>query len=280
MVLDQGRLLVQKRWAQLFSQNGLLSFQDFMTTQKGEILGQRANRVRMRIELDSPEGQKVFYLKRYHRPRWLASLAATLGLVANSKGRRELTNISHLQEAGLPTVVAAAVGEAGTRDGSFILLEELSGYQPLHEFLDDFLAEPRRPDVLPGKWELIRALAQYVRRLHAAGMDHRDLYLCHFFLRPEQPAQSLRLIDLQRIKKSRCLRQQHGFVKDLAALNYSADHPKISRTDRLRFVLAYLGHRQLAWRDRMLLRAVSSKTRRIRRHDRKIQTNNPRKAGS
>ena len=280
VVLDQGRLLVQKRWAKLFSREGLLSFQDFMTIQKGEILGQRANRVRMRIELDSPEGQKVFYLKRYHRPPWTGRLAIALGLVVSSRGRQELTNICRLQEAGLATVAAAAVGEAGTRDGSFILLEELSGYQPLHEFLKNFLAEPERPEVLLGKWELITAVARYVRRLHAAGMDHRDLYLCHFFLHPEQPAQSLRLIDLQRIKKSRWLRQRHGFVKDLAALNYSADHPEISRADRLRFVLEYLGRSQLDWRDRLLLRAVSSKTRRIRRHDRKLRTNNAKKAGS
>ncbi|NIA06585.1 MAG: hypothetical protein GWP14_02940 [Actinobacteria bacterium] len=274
VLLDQGRLLVQQRWIELLIREGLGSFQDFMSTDKGEILGQRADRVRMRIKLDSPEGKKVFYLKRYDRSGWIRRLLMALGVCSRSRGRRELNNIYRLQKAGLATLVAAAAGESGVNEGSFILVEELSGYQPLHEFLESFLAESDRTEMLRGKRELAKALAKYVRRLHAAGMDHRDLYLCHFFLRPEEPVQSLRLIDLQRIKRSWGLRQRHGFIKDLAALNYSADHSGISRTDRLRFALEYFGTRRPDLRQRLFLRAVVRKTRKIGRHHRKTQINN------
>ena len=197
----------------------------------------------------------------------------SLGVCSRSKGRQELTNICRLQKAGLATLIAAAVGESGVNEGSFILVEELSGYQPLHEFMASFLAESNQIKMLRGKRELIRALARYVRRLHARGLDHRDLYLCHFFLRPEEPAQSLRLIDLQRIKRSWGLRRRHGFIKDIAAMNYSADHSGISRTDRLRFALEYFGTRRPSLRQRLFLRAVVSKTGRIGRHDRKMQIN-------
>ena len=275
-VLDQGRLLVQQRWVELLSQKGLVSFEDFMSTQSGEILGERDDRIRMRIELDSPEGEKVFYLKRYDRPGWLRRLAIALGLCSRSKGRQELANICRLQGGGLATLTAAAAGESGPTEGSFILLEELRGYQPLHEFLEAFLAESDRPGALIEKRELIRALARYVRKLHATGLDHRDLYLCHFFVRPEEPAHSLRLIDLQRIKRSWGLRQRHGFIKDLAALNYSANDVKILQTDRLRFILEYFGTRRPDLRQRMFLRAVARKTRRIHRRDRKIKANNER----
>ena len=278
-VLDQGRLLVHKRWLELFQGVGLASFQDFMSTQRGEILGQRDDRVRMRIELDSPEGQKVFYLKRYHRSGWLGRLAVALGLCSKSKGRQELVNIMRLQTAGLATLTAAAAGEAGPEEGSFILIEELQGYQPLDDFLKDFLDGSNRPKALRDKRQLIKSLARYVRRMHETGIDHRDLYLCHFFVRGEQPAQSLRLIDLQRIKKSFGLRQRHGFIKDLAALNYSADHAAITRTDRLRFALEYLGKKRLSWRERFFLRAVETKTGRIHRHDQKLQTDDERDAG-
>ena len=132
VLLDQGRLLVQQRWAQLLSREGLASYQDFMTTQKGEVLGQRSDRVRMRIILDSPEGEKAFYLKRYDRSGWIRRLLMALGVCSRSKGRQELNNICRLQKAGLPTLVAAAAGESGVNEGSFILVEELSGYQPLH----------------------------------------------------------------------------------------------------------------------------------------------------
>ena len=274
VLLDQGRLLVQQRWTELLSLKGLESFQDFMATQKGEVLGERSDRVRRRIELDSPEGKKVFYLKRYDKSGRLRRLLMALGVCSKSKGRRELTNNWRLQKAGLATLVAVAAGESGPKEGSFILIEELKGYQPLHEFLDDFLAESDRPEVVRGKRELIIALARYVRRLHATGLDHRDLYLCHFFVRPEEPAQSLRLIDLQRIKRSWGLRQRHGFIKDLAALNYSADHAGISRTDRLRFALEYFETRQPDLRQRLFMRAALRKTRKIGRHHRKTQINN------
>ena len=274
VLLDQGRLLVQQRWVELLSREGLGSFQDFMSTQIGEVLGQRTDRVRMRIELNSPEGKKVFYLKRYDRSGWIRRLLMALGVCSRSRARRELTNICRLQKAGLATLVAAAAGESGVNEGSFILVEELSGYQPLHEFLESFLAKSDQTAILRSKRELIRALAKYVRRLHARGLDHRDLYLCHFFLRPEEPAQSLRLIDLQRIKRSWGLRQRHGFIKDLAALNYSANHSGISDTDRLRFALEYFGTHRLDVRQRLFLRAVVRKTRKISRHDRKMRINN------
>ena len=72
VVLDKGKLLVRKRWTGLLRRAGLESFEDFMSTMQGEIIGQRADRVRMRIKLDSPDGSQVFYLKRHHRPGFLA----------------------------------------------------------------------------------------------------------------------------------------------------------------------------------------------------------------
>ena len=102
------------------------------------------------------------------------------------------------------------------------------------------------------------------------------MYLCHFFVRPEEAAQSLRLIDLQRIKRSWGPRQRHGFIKDLAALNYSADHAGISRTDRLRFALAYFKTSRPDFRQRLFMRAIARKTQKIGRHHRKRQINNNR----
>ena len=273
-VLDQGRLLVQQSWVELLRVKGLANFQDFMSTQRGDILGQRDDRVRRRIELDGPEGKQVFYLKRYDRPGWLRLLAVGLGLCSKSRGRRELRNICRLQRAGLATLTAAAAGESETNEGSFILLEELTGYKPLHEFLEAFLAESDRPGAVIEKQELIKALARYVSRLHATGLDHRDLYLCHFFVRPEDPANSLRLIDLQRIKRSWGLRQRHGFIKDLTALNYSANDVNISQSDRLRFILEYFGTRRLNLRQRLFLRAVVRKTGKIHRRVQRIKANN------
>ena len=271
VVLDKGRLLLQKRWTELFRRGGLESFEDFMCTMQGQIIGQRADRVRMRIELDSPDGREVFYLKRHHRPGLLGRLARGLGISPKvSAGRQELINILHLKRSELATMSVAAVGEGEGGAGSFIMVEELTGYEPLDDFLKGFLSKSDQPGQVQKKRELIRAVGSYVRKLHEAGMVHQDLYLCHLFVRPENPAESLSLIDLQRIRKLWRVRGR-AQIKDLAELNYSAGQVGISRTDRLRFVLEYFQRRRLNRRQHLLVGLIKRKTRRIARHDRKLQ---------
>ncbi len=280
VVLDKSKLLVCKRWTELFRRAGLESFEDFMSTMQGEIIGQRADRVRMRIKLDSPDGSQIFYLKRHHRPGFSGRLARGLGISSKvSAGRQELINILHLKKFELATMSVAAVGEGKGAAGSFIMVEELAGYEPLDDFLKVFLAKSDQPQHLQRKWELIRAVGSYVRKLHGAGMVHQDLYLCHLFVRPEQPADSLSLIDLQRIRKLWRVRGQ-AQLKDLAELNYSAEQVGISRTDRLRFILEYFQRDRLKRGQRLLLRLIRFKTGLIRRHDRKLQAREAWQSGS
>jgi hypothetical protein len=81
----------------------------------------------------------------------------------------------------------------------------------------------------------------------------------------------LELIDLQRLGRAHWFRRR-WIVKDLAALNYSARDEFTTNTDRLRFLLTYLGVVRLDSWARRLLRAVMRKTDRIRRHDAKLQS--------
>lgn len=273
VVLDEGRLLVQERWVELFARAGLKSFRDFMNTDQGEVLAERTGRVRMRLQLEGAGGSEVFYLKRHDRPKWLKRLSRTLGLISgDSTGRRELSNIFGLKALGLTRLTVAAAGETGPTDGSFIMTEELDRHKPLNAFLKEFLSRTDQAGFLKKKRELIRAVGSCVRRLHEAGMDHRDLYLCHLFVRPDDPAESLSLIDLQRISRHRRVRWW-GRIKDLAALNYSAGQVGVSRADRLRFVLEYFQTRHLNRGQRRLLWLVEFKTGRISRHDRRLQAN-------
>ena len=277
-LLDGGRLLIQERWIKLFARHGLKSFADFMSTDKGKRRGQRAGRVRMRMCLTNDGKTEVFYMKRHDRPRLVRRVLGYLGLAKNqSHGRKELENIFHLKAAGLATLTAAAAGEAGPKTGSFIITEELSGYKSLHDFFEGLSKQDDKSYVQRTKQELVKALAEYVRKLHAGGMNHRDLYLCHFFVRPEEPSRTLTLLDLQRVQKRPRVRR-HGKVKDLAALEFSAQQVGLGKTDKMRFRLGYFAvdkSKQLSWRQRLLLGSVSRKVDRIRRHDRKIQSKYP-----
>lgn len=272
LVLDQGQLLLRKRWLELLRGASLKSFEDFMSTMQGEILGERSNRVRMRITLKSLDGPWIFYLKRHHRPGFFGRLARGLGISSKvSAGRQELTNIIRLKKAKLATMTVAAVGESlDGADGSFIMVENLAGYESLDDFLKDFLPKSNQPEQVRKRRELIRAVASYIRKLHGAGMVHQDLYLCHLFVRPEDPADSLSMIDLQRIRQLRRVRGR-ARLKDLAALNYSAEQVGVSRTDRLRFILEYFQRDRLSRGQRLLLLLIRFKAILIRRHDRKLQ---------
>jgi hypothetical protein len=99
----------------------------------------------------------------------------------------------------------------------------------------------------------VHAVADLARRLHAGGLVHRDLYLCHLFARPGDDR--LVLIDLARLAKSTSRRRR---VKDLAALWHSA-RGLWSRADGMRALRRYGGDRRLA-------RAVLRKAARIARH--------------
>jgi len=104
----------------------------------------------------------------------------------------------------------------------------------------------------------VRAISDLVRRLHACGLVHRDLYLCHLFVKPGE--YDLTLIDLARLMRSTSRRRQ---VKDLAALLSSAKG-LLSRTDLWRGFLRYGGRSRP--RHRKLARRVIRKAARIARH--------------
>jgi heptose I phosphotransferase len=113
---------------------------------------------------------------------------------------------------------------------------------------------------------LILQLADLVRRLHGAGLFHRDLYLAHIFIGPDVdgPPQ-LFLIDLQRVVAPRW-RRWRWMIKDLAALNFSSAQAGVPGAERLRWLRHYLGVRRLRAEDRRLVRAVAAKSARMARH--------------
>ena len=102
----------------------------------------------------------------------------------------------------------------------------------------------RRPPAAASKWALIRRVAEMTARMHTHGMNHRDLYICHFLLQrpwsgPDRPLH-LYLIDLHRVQIRKAVPHRWR-VKDLAALYFSALHIGLGRRDLYRFIRWYTG---------------------------------------
>jgi len=74
------------------------------------------------------------------------------------------------------------------------------------------------------------------------------------------------LIDLARAFKPMLFSERFR-IKDIAQVHYSTAARHFSRTDRLRFYLAYSGHDKLTGKDKVFIRKVVNKARRMARHD-------------
>ena len=113
--------------------------------------------------------------------------------------------------------------------------------------LEDLVAKwDREPPSLGERRALITAVGDIVRRMHRAGINHRDLYICHFLLRDESTVQQtakppLTLIDLHRAQV-RASVPTRWLIKDLGALLFSVLNVPLSERDLLRFLQAYSAH--------------------------------------
>ncbi len=151
---------------------------------------------------------------------------------------REARALERLHHAGVPAAKVAGWGVRGrgplSRE-SFVITEDVGSQRTLGDLAASLDAADFR-----GRRRLIRCVADLVRTMHGAGVNHRDLYFGHI-LAPKAGA-PLVLIDLHRaqIWKRIPLR---WIVKDLGALGFAALPLGLSRTDRARFVSAYTGGR-------------------------------------
>ena len=143
---------------------------------------------------------------------------------------------------------AAAVdrrGRGGALESTLLLTEHVAG-EPLSEWLRRRPAPAERRHIT---WEL----ARLIRRLHDAGLSHRDLKAPNILVArgggPDRPrpfggAQDRPvLVDLDGLRMGRrvALRRR---VQNLMRLSVSLDEFGVARrTDRLRFLRAYLGRR-------------------------------------
>ena len=193
---------------------------------------------------------------------WLSLRAPVLG------AGQEWQAIQVLARVGVPSMTAVAFGERGhnpARQHSFIITEELAPTISLEDYSRNWLEQPPHPAL---KRALIERVASMTARMHAAGINHRDCYICHFLLHLDQPPRpddfKLSLIDLHRAQlRPRVPRRWRN--KDLAGLYFSALHIGLTRRDKLRFLTVYFQQplRQVLRAEAPLLHWLERKAQRL-----------------
>ena len=244
-----------------------------MHLESSDRLHAKQGRSTARVRFDSSYGELSVYLKRHYRLPWTARLAALL----HPGGRHSPASAewAHLQEArrlgiAVPDPVAAGerIGPWGALE-SYLLVAELLGSEALNEALPGLVASLAPDRFARLKRELIAEMAGIAARLHRARVFHKDLYLCHFFLKTGPGAargRRLTLIDLHRLGEHRLTAPRWRW-KDLGQLLYSTiDVPGIEDRDRLRFWSHYRRRMGLRF-PRIEARLIRSKAARYASHN-------------
>ena len=120
--------------------------------------------------------------------------------------RREVGGIRLLESAGIASTPVVAWDESPR--GGLLVTADLTGLTPA----DRLIAEG-----VPFA-DLLEPTADVAARLHSAGLHHRDLYPCHFLLRPD--GTGCRLIDAGRVRRLPRLFRRRWVVKDVAQSAY------------------------------------------------------------
>ena len=234
--------------------NGLLDYDAMMALDRGEVV-KHAIPQRKTVVFTLRDGSRA-YLKRHFPAGFLSALKKLLLLSPEPTAFDEFENIIAFQRADLPAVAPIA---AGRKRGSFLVTQALDGCTRL----DDYLVQTQLERAALEK--LTCHVAGLIRKMHACGFNHRDLYLCHIL---RDVRGDLCIVDLHRVQR-RVAVPERWRVKDIAALNYSAPAGIISRTNRLRFLKTYLGRERLTARDKSFALKILKKTRKMVEHNKR-----------
>jgi len=249
---------------------GLVSIDAVFAFQAGRNLAKdnlAPHRSRIEFKIESPA--TTVFLKRYDRPPISAQLKNWLSAKKRiSCGFAEVDAARKLAAMGVNTPKMVAWGQLWGgifEKRSFAAIDKIPDGESLERSLPGFFNGPATSENLILRRRFIRQLAAFIRKFHDTGYRHRDLYLCHIFRTPDD---QFYLIDLARAFRPMLLGALYR-IKDVAQLHYSAPAKYFSKTDRLRFLRAYLGREKLNAEDKILIRRITNKAKLMARHDAK-----------
>jgi tRNA A-37 threonylcarbamoyl transferase component Bud32 len=224
------------------SQNGLETFGAIYGLDAGTAVTDSSSSSVARFVLRDGNERRIVYVKKYWflRPSrlWKSMLRGTF--LRRSKVKREYDFLLQLAQSGLEAAVPIAWGEqriARWLLRSFLVTEGIARPLPTDGFIAETL--PAMPDAerRRARRELLRALAQFIRRFHDHGFVHHDLYWRNIIL-SEGRLDRFFIIDAPKGRRCWPWESRRCRAKDLATLDAPAPL-FFRRTERLRFFLSY-----------------------------------------
>ena len=233
---------------------------------QGEVFRELETRRTLRFELAGGS-----YFLKWHRGTSLKEIVKNLiSLRMPVLGAdREWNAIHRLHDVGVDTMHGVGFGEKGLNPltkTSFIITEDLTPTVSLEDYCADWETNPPAAAV---KRMLIKRVATMVRKMHLAGINHRDCYICHFLLHLPFSGQeeSLKIsgIDLHRAQiRNHVPRRWRD--KDLIGLYFSSLNIGLTQRDILRFMRVYFDKpiRDVLREEQALLAKAADKANKIK----------------
>lgn len=214
-----------------------------------------------------------------------------LHIKRNKPGHRgvddEAAAIRLLMDAGLGTVPLVAAGRLNDGRG-FLITDDLAGY----EDADVAVRNGRAFETI------LDATADLAGRLHKAGLHHRDLYLCHFYVKTPTPVEATytspddaepapprdvyvaptqteaRLMDAGRVKPLPSWFRRRWLVKDVAQFVYSLRQLNVPTPLENQWLAQYAAAGGAAI-DASFRKAIERKVSTIAKHDVALRRREP-----
>jgi len=222
-ILDNGNLEVNADFFEWFEFNELFTVKALVSWPDKTILKNAAkDRYTMKLRLPGIGGAKKDFIVKYFRPKPLFQrfMEYLDPFHRPSGARHEWNAMWAFLELGLPGPVPVAWGRGS--GFSAVVSEAVNYVMKLDQWVEKNHRVRETNEWAPIKRELIKYVAEIVGRMHANGLHHQDLYLCHFLCGSEKYGLPLTLIDLQRVRKHKKLPKRWQ-VKDLAQLHFSSE---------------------------------------------------------
>ncbi len=228
---------VEDGWQALLAHNGLGSFESLWNLQADwfEPPNQRRGGWSgvSRIQLCTPTGEEeAIFLKRqenHTRKTWRHPLSG------EPTFRGEARNLRLLNSSKIAAPKMVYYAEKRSPGGWQVMLatRELHGYLPLDRLVQNW-REQGWARFRMQRRKIIPQAADVIRKLHDCRLVHNALHAKHVFVHEQSGAACL--IDLEKMRRR--ITRHKAVLRDLDTFNRRT--AAISRTDRLRFLLAYL----------------------------------------
>ena len=214
--------------------------------------GEEFRRVKSRRTFRTEVNGRGFFIKHHLGVGWGEIIKNLLQFKKPVTGARgEFEAIRMLEKVGVPTMTCAGFGERFFNPAakeSFIITRELAGMVSLEELFATGNVD------LSTRREIIRRLGKSVGKMHAAGVNHRDCYICHF-LRSSETGE-LHVIDLHRAQIRKRVPFRYA-VKDVAGILFSSLDLSLTYRD---IALFYREYKKAGNKDSKAFRSAVLKT--------------------